>query len=373
MEQATARFLAEIRKSHKVVSYVDVQGPNQDAFRLTATGGVITVDRTASVKRRCTVDCVDTTGTLTPTDARSLLTPYGTEIRSYRGVIYDDGTEEIMPLGVFRIAKVNVKDSVGGSPDIQIEAYDRSRTVSRDKFTSPYTVASGYNVVQAIKDILERTFPDLQYDAVSSPLVTTAPILYDVSDDPWDKASDLATSLGCELFFDARGRVVLAPPTDIDALPEPDFTYIEGSGCTMLDLDSVLTDEPGYNGVVLTGESVGDELPPVRSVVWDAEPTSPTYHLGPYGEVPMFITDSIVKTQSDADAAAAALLAGQLGFSSQLSITATVNPALDAGDVIQALRERSGVDGLYAIDALTIPLDVAGTQDITLRQKRTVA
>ncbi|MFG3137709.1 DUF5047 domain-containing protein [Streptomyces sp. NPDC048211] len=373
MEAATARFLSRIRASHQVVSYIDVQGPNQDAFRLTATGGNVAVDRTAAIRRRCVASCVDPDGTLTPRSAEDLLTPYGTEIRPYRGIRYDDGTEEVMPLGVFRISKATVTDSVGGSPDIQLEAYDRSRTVSRDKFTSPYSIPVGTNVVQAIKDILARTFPALTYDSITSALSTSAPMLYDVNDDPWDMACQLAVSLGCELFFDTRGAVVIAPPVDIDALPAPAFTYIEGPGCTMLDLSSVFTDEPGYNGVVLIGESVGDELPPVRSIVWDDQPTSATYHLGPYGEVPMTVTDPIVKTQSEADTAAAGLLRGQLGFSSQLSLTASVNPALDAGDVVQVVRARSGVSGLYAVDTLTVPLEVTGTQPIGLRQKRVVS
>jgi hypothetical protein len=316
---------------------------------------------------------VDEVGTLTPTTSTSVLTPYGTEVRPYRGVKYDDGTTEVVPLGVFRLSKVTVADSVGGSPDIQIEAFDLSRTVKRDGFIAPYTVASGTNIVTAIKDILSRTFTDLNYDNISSSLVTTGPLLYDVGDDPWEAVSGLAQSMGCEIFFGATGNVVLAPPADIDSLASPDFTFIEGQGCTMLDLDSVLTDEPGQNGVVLTGESAGDELPPVRAVVWDSEPSSPTYHLGPYGEVPLFVTDRIVKTQAEADAAATALLNGLLGFSSQLSLTSWTNPALDSGDVVEVARARSGVSGLYAVDSFTIPLDAKGTQSLKLRQKRTVA
>lgn len=373
MEITTTQFLTEIRRSHHVVSWVDVVSPTQEVRRLTATGGAVQIDGTAEIRRRCTVSCIDETGDLTPAAAEDLLTPYGTEIRPWRGVVYADGTVEVIPLGVFRIAMVDVQDMVGGSPDIRIEAYDRSRTVARDKFVDPYPIASGTNVVEAIKAILARTFPALEYDAITSTLTTTAPMLFDAGADPWSSAVGLAQSLGCELYFDARGRVVLAPAVDIDALPAPAFTYIEGRGCTMLDLTSKLTDEPGHNGVVLTGESVGDELPPVRSVKWDEEPTSPTYHLGPYGEVPTFVTDPIVKTQSEADAAALGYLQGILGFSRQLSITAYTNPAIDAGDVVECRRVRSGVSGLYAIDAANVPFSASETQSIILRQKRVVA
>ncbi len=373
--QATDRLLSTIRRSHTVYAYIDVISPTQEVFRLPATGGEVSVDRTAQVRRACRATCIDPTGLLTPSSTDSILTPYGTILRPYRGVKYEDGTGdvEVLPLGVFRLAKSVVNDTTGGSPDIQLEAYDLSRTVQRDKFVSPYVIEIGTNLVDAIKAILERTFADLQYDAISTTRVTTAPKLYDVGDDPWGAASDLATSLGCELYFNVNGWVVIAPPVDIDALPSPDFTYIEGQGCVMSALSRVFTDEPGYNGVVITGESPGDELPAVRAVAWDEEPTSATYHLGPYGEVPMFITDQTIKTVDDAQATADQLLRNLLGFSSGLSISGIVNPSYEAGHVVQVERARSHVTGLYAVDAFNVPLRAADLQNLTLRAKRTLA
>lgn len=371
--RATPRFLAEIRKSHRVHSYIDVISPTQELLRLPATGGEVTCDRTADIRRACRATCIDPSGLLVPASQDSLLTPYGTILRPYRGVEYTDGTTEVLPLGVFRLSKSNVNDSVGGSPDIQLEAYDLSRTVQRDKFISPYVIPVGTNLIDAIKSILERTFPDLTYDSITTTRVTTAPKLYDVSDDPWKACLDLAQSLGCEIYFDVDGVVVIAPPVDIDALPSPDFTYIEGDRCIMTSLSRSFTDEPGYNGVVITGESPGDELPAVRAVAWDEEPTSATYHLGPYGEVPMFITDQTIKTTEDAQATADQLLRNLLGFSSGLSISGIVNPSYEAGHVVQVERSRSRVTGLYAVDAFNVPLRAADLQNLTLRAKRTLA
>lgn len=369
--RATDRFLSEIRTSHTAVSYVDVIGATQETVRLVAISGDVSVDRTASIRRSCSVTCIDPDGTWTPVGPESLLTPFGTEIRPYRGVKYSDGTEEVYPLGVFRISKSDpVEDE--GSLQIRIESYDLSRTVKRDKFTTPYVIASGTNVVQAIKDILARTFPDLTYDAITTSLATTAPRVCDVEDDPWDAACELAVSIGCELYFDVEGKVVISPSADIDALPAAVFDYIEGPDCTMTNLAQSYTDEPGYNGVIVTGESPGDELPPVRGEAWDDEPTSITYRRGPYGEVPMFHQDQVIKTQADADAAAAQLLRGQLGFSSLLSIRAMVNPALEAGEVVDVKRSRSNVDGKFILDAFNVPLGIEDDQSLTLRQKRRV-
>jgi hypothetical protein len=282
------------------------------------------------------------------------------------------GSEEIVPLGAFMLSKAEVKDSVGGSPSISLDGYDFSRRVQRDKFTDTYTVDQGTNISDAIQTILQRTFPGVDYDLATTTMTANSPIVYDANSDPWQACQDLAASAGFEVFFDVNGNVKLAPPADINHLPAPVFSYIEGQGCTMLDLSNTFTDDPGYNGVVLTGEAAGDDTPPVRSIVWDDEPSSPTYYKGPYGAVPMFVTDSTVTTQADADTAAAAQLNLVLGFSSQLSISTTVNPALDANDVVQIQRERSGVNDKYAIDTLTIPMRANTAASIGLRQKRTV-
>lgn len=373
MTRATARYKTEIRKSHTVISYVDVISPTNESVRLPAIDGEVSVDRTAAVRRACRIKCIDPHGTLVPVGTDSILTPYGTEVRPYRGIVYSDGAVEVYPLGVFRISKVTVTDSLGGSPSIDLEAYDLSRTVARDKFTVPYIITVGTNLLSAIKSILGRTFAGLEYDAMSTSIVTTAPQVYDAGDDPWVAASDLAQSMGCDLYFDVDGRVVVAPPVDINALPSPDFDYIEGQGCTMLQLGQQYSDEPGFNGVIVLGESLGDELPPVRSEAWDVEPSSATYHLGPYGEVPLFVKDQNVKTQADADAMSQQLLRNLLGFSSQLSITATVNATFEAGDVVQVTRSRSHVSGLYALDAFNVPLRKESTQSLTVRQKRIVS
>jgi hypothetical protein len=373
VETATDEFLAEIRRSHHVVSWVDVISPTGETKRLSATGGSVTEDATAEIRRRCSLSCYDATGDLTPKSADDLLTPYGTEVRPYRGVKYADGRTEVMPLGVFRISQVDVDDSVGGSPDIKLEAFDRSRTVIRDKFIEPYTVAKDTNLITAIKAIIARTFPDAEYDAITTTMTTSAPQVFDANTSPWEAVNTLAKSLGCEVYFDARGRVVIAPPPDIDALPGPDFEFNEGAGCTMTNIKSKFTDEPGFNGIVLVGASLGDDKPPVRAVVWDEEPTSPTYHLGPYGEVPDFVTDENVKTDAEATNAAKSLLQGYLGFSDQVLITCWPNPALTASSIVQVERERSGATGLYSVDQVTTPLAAHEAGSVTVRRKRLIS
>lgn len=376
----SARLLAEIRRSHDVFSFVDVVGPNNQTKRLFTTDGNVQEDRTADIRRRCTITCVDPNGEITPTNVESILTPFGTEIRPYRGVRYAETKEiEVVPLGVFRLSKVTVDDvpggssaSTGGTPGITLEGYDRSRTIQRDKFTAPWVIAAATNVIDAIQAIIARTFDNLDYDAVDTTVVTPSALTYDVDTDPWSACGELALSIGCEVYFDVLGNVVIAPPIDIDALPSPDFDYVEGQGCSMLDLQVVYSDDPGYNGVVLSADQPDDGSVPIRAVVWDEEPSSPTYHLGPYGEVPLVVTDSVVTTQDDANAAAAAYLSTLLGYSSQVAITAAVNPAMCSGTVIKIKRVSSGVDDVYLVDATQVPMLASESMTMSLRQRRTV-
>jgi hypothetical protein len=242
--------------------------------------------------------------------------------------------------------------------------------MSRDKFTVPYLIPGGTNVVTAIQNIVERTYPDIEYDILTTTLTTTAPRFYDANDDPWEACMELAQSIGCEIYFNVDGWLTLATPVDMDSMPSADFTYIEGHGNTMTSLSQVYSDEPGYNGVIVVGESSGDENPAVRGEAWDEEPSSATYRKGPYGEVPLFVQDKIVKTEADANAAALGLLNNLLGFSSQLDIDASVNPAYEAGHVVEVVRALSHVDGVYTLDAFNIPLSSSGSQSMILRQKR---
>lgn len=317
ISRATERFIKEIQSSHTVVSYIDVISPDNEVRRLVATDGSVSVDKTASIRRTGSATCIDPFGTFVPSGNQGILTPFGTIVRPYRGIRYTDGTEEIYPLGVFRLsgAKFVQSSTSAASSGVRISLTysDRSREVARDKFTNIYTIPTGTNLLSAIKLILGRTFDDLQYDSISTTMATSAPKVYKASDDPWEAVTDLAKSMGCEIYFDVEGWVVISPPVDVDSLPSPDFSYAEGPNCSMTELTSEYADEPGFNGVVVEGSSPGDEKPAVRAEAWDMEPSSPTYRKGPYGEVPDFITDTNVKTVAEAQKMADSLLKSHIG------------------------------------------------------------
>lgn len=374
MGTQTDEFYRRIRLSHEVISYVEMIAPDQEAQLLAVIEGEVACDRTAQVRRSLNCRVVDPTGAITPRATGEVLTPYGTELRAFRGIRWTDKfgvmQEEICPLGVFRLARSAITYKADGTSDITLEAYDRSRTVQRDKFTTPYVVAAGSNVLDAIKEIIKRTFPGIEYDSITTTLTTSGPMLLDTGSDPWEACAQLAKSMGCEIYFDVLGRLVVAPPPDIAANPAPDFSYFDSDGGHMIDVARDFADESAFNGVVVTGETPGDEKPPVRGEAWDDSPTSPTYRYGDYGEVPTFITDNTAKTEEDCIKIAKSELALLLGRPASLSMTSLVNPSYEAGDVVHVKLTRAGVDGLYGIDAFNVPLGGSATQRLAMRERR---
>lgn len=371
MARQTDRFYQALRGSHEIISWIDVIAPDREVIRLPAIDGQVDVDRTAAFRRKLSCECIDPLGLITPRTEGEILTPYGTELRAYRGIRYSraEGDYEVCSLGIFRLSQSSISDNNAGSPTIKLEAFDKARTISRDKFKTPYVIETGTNAMTALKNIAKQTFADIVFDTITSTVVTQSPLLYDVNGDPWEAISDLAKSMGCEAYFDVDGHLAVLPPHDINALPSPDFTYVEGEGSTMIDLSREYSDEGVFNGVIVIGESIGDQLPPVRGEAWDMNPASPTYRYGEYNEVPMFVTDNLAKTTEQCEAIAQAQLALILGAASKLAITGIVNPTYEGGDIVRVKRAKAKVDALYAVDAFSVPMR-SGTQSLSLREQR---
>lgn len=390
-------LLEVLSRNHEVDAKVQVESADGAVLvdRLEVVSGSVVVDRTAAVRRRLSMRVspyaaeilaeIDQTGAGLPVQAdppdnitvAAGLKPYGQQARVWRGVRipgwYDDGAgvDDLaaggsfyyFPLGVFRLADLAVEDS--GSLDLQVDAYDMSRAVARNRFDQPWIVAAGTNIGDAITAVVQDRLarPDVNPHSVED--VFPGQVIIDAAQDPWEVLTGWAQSISHEAYFDANGRFTIAP---VDEPGSPVVaTYQNGENAVMVGTSVGLSDDPGHNGVILTSESA-TLAAPIRAEAWDTSPSSPTYYLGAYGRVPKFVSNPYVATQAQADAAAAAELDRILGATERLSFVIVPNPAHEAGDVVRVVRDE--VFREMAIESMTIPLQASDTMQVSTKEKR---
>jgi hypothetical protein len=298
------------------------------------------------------------------------------------GIEFYDGTRELLPVGRYRISKPHVTDS-GSEIALTVEGYDRSRSVSRARFTVPYAVLSGTDYATAIKNLLKSRLPiltdaDFKFMATDGsdggPIFNTPGLLFTNQDDPWQKALEMAQSFGAELFFDGEGK----PTLRLERNPSynaADWEYVEGDGSNLLRAERSLDDETSYNGVIVNSSN-SELTKPIHAEYWGTNPDSPTWYdptqpeLSAYGPVPYFMDSQYVITQEQADLAAYNNFIRVAGITEQVNFDAIAHPAHESGDLVRVTRNRIHVDAIYVMDSMRFGLGHTGVMNVGTRMRK---
>lgn len=360
--------------SHLLVTRVDVLFNREVRVEgLPLVDGTVNYDRTAARLARFQGTFADPLRL--PLDSSDIYTPFGYELRIWRGVgvdpgngdyLYYDGeqlffngealtlgnpeaTIELVALGTFPIQSSFI-DGVSLVTDVTCE--DRSRLVSDARFEDDYQVAAGTNYADAIEALVAAGVDGLEY-LFPSTTFTTPLLTFAAQSDRWEAAQGMARAIGMELFFDGLGRLTMRPtPTFAD---NPVKVIREGEGGNLVAVGIELDRTEAYNRVIAFSSNAAVD-PPVRGVATDSDPFSPTYYDGPFGQKPRFYSSPFIVTQEQADSAAAAILADELGVASGLSFSAVPDPRLECGDVVLFQRAVLEVDDAHIVEKLTIGL-----------------
>lgn len=390
MFPVSARFLAALTKSHVAVNKVEVRNNGilvEDVSNYVQPGASVSADETRQVRRTCTLTLAGLPLSMIPENESDLLHPAsGNELYIYRGIKYSDGTTEFAQLGVFRMTKPVVTDD-GDSVTVAISGQDRSSVITRISWQQPYSVATGTNLGTAIKAGIASRWPaaaaTLQYNFAPTSFTVPATVWGanpgQSSNDPMADFIALAAVGGMELFFDYAGNPTMRPIAD-PTTAQVVASYVEGADCNLTQLARTLDETQTYNGVAVYCNGTGP-AGPFAVFLWDADPTSPTYYLGNWGQVPFPIvttaipgpTQSLVDATAQATAMAQAQLQLILGAFDATSFECLPNPALAEGDCLTLGRARIKVNSNYVASALTIPLDPESAESITNRPQRQTA
>lgn len=352
MRARSPDFDAAVTRSHEIAVRVHVlynRVPVAHDLRLTA--GTVTLDRTAAQRGRCDVTLAEPLEI--PTATGGLLTPYGYELAVSRGVRYPSGAVEVLPLGVFAI-QTSALDGVTRLTALQ--GIDRSQMVVDARLEDAVAIAAGTNYATAIRDIIAAAVPGLTYTFAATPYTTPA-LVFEAQADRWSVALNMATSIGCELYFDGTGVCVLRPEPTFSAVPA--WTLSEGEGGLLTGAVLSMDRAPAYNRVIATGENTSLGTVP-RGVWTDTDPSSPTFYDGGFGHKPRFFPSSFITTPAQAASAAASIGSAQKGVARSLSLSAVPQPALEPGDLVLVKREAIGVNEVHALDSVTYGLTADG-------------
>lgn len=379
-------------RNHTVETYCQIEDAegNVLAWQFGVEGGDVTVDRTAAVRRSAKIEVTpfgaagvitDTVvleqlaETLIPKDGKDVFAPYGNQIRVSYGIEIPGYTNAYLgnnmytwQLGIFRLSSASITDD--GVPRLSITGYDYSRTISRNRNTLPWIVAAGTNYGDAIIAFCTDRLPTLKTKPHTVTDVTPQ-IIVDAESDPWKTVSDWAAAVGCEVYFDRDGELVIAD--EPDPLEDPVvWTYDDGStnpNAVLLSANREMSDDPGYNGIVLTSESNTLDAP-IRVEIWDDDPDSPTFALGPYGKVPYFVSNPLVTNYTQGGKVAYAELLKVMGGTETTDFAIVPNPAHEAGDLVRVARPLSRTDTTSILESFSIPLAVTSPMNIRTRERR---
>jgi hypothetical protein len=404
----------------QAASYVVEQIDNQLAQTSTTPGlvitdGSVTMDKDQDQRFQCTVTCVSPDGSMIPGVKNNLLTPWGNEIRLYRGVFYPETQDaEYVPLGIFRMSSVDIKEQQG-TPTITITGYDRSRNIARNVVPYYWPDLATQNAIlfkswaNMIQVALADRWSKVQFNdtaanwqaLVNDPtfsVIGAAFQSFSEGTDLFDQMRQYAMAAGCELFFYRDGICYFRRDPNFSnhaAGPYvPVLTLQEGATATFDQMERTLDDAGVYNQVIVIGGGTtlgGVPLftyPPNGTPAIDNDPTSKTYigvpstdadgnpvYTGgsPFGVVTHVVNNNLLTTIQQCQDFAQLQLIVDLGSEEGVQVPSMmVNPCLDVDDIIDVIRTRLGLVGKfgYIVNQAVVPLMAGSPMTLTLKEKK---
>lgn len=337
-------------------------GTYVDEAELTVVSGSLKIDGTRNIWRSATM-------TLTAADSidQSALTSADStaRVRVERGIRFPDGTVEWLTIGLFQVQDAKLTLTEAG---VQMTANDLGSLVEDYALVVPY-VPSG-TCVEAIEDLVQQsivwdTIPSWTVDsAVDSAAVPVAGSVF--KGKRWAAVQKLAEAVGAIVRTQPDGSWRLQSAL-IDT-GSPVLTVSTGFGGVLVDATTSKSRREQFNGVPLKWDTVEQGG---MVLVTDDDPASPTYWDGPFGRKPRpEESNDLIVDETQATAAATALLDQYRGRVSSLSFTQVHDPRLEPFDVINV--RMGATTETHVVDAISYPL-TGGTMSVETRLVQEVA
>lgn len=339
----TAAFLTALASTHTRTTIATSYLGGVPLGDVTLESGIVRVTGSSQVRRRASLVVPESSWTDAPS-------PYGVELRVWS--VISQGATAFPRVPIFT-GRVESRTRDRRSGKISLECWDRFAAINDDAFEAPRPAPAGQRISDTIGTLIQETFTDVAVsNTATSGAVVPAGLTWGDGDGSRGLAIDkMALSIGAEVLALADGTFLIR---DYPTMFGPVAWTVGIGSAGVIVSDRLQQARSGVaNRWVITGNQTAAAAS-VRSVVTIT--SGPLAYGGPYGRVVRTYTDPMITTVDQATVAGNAILARVQGMGRQRDLGTIVNPALEAGDLIQVSTE-DGL-GLHIADSFSVPFGV---------------
>lgn len=361
MQPVSARWIPALATDHGLTTKVTVLYDGLVvAENIDFVDGSVSVDRGSDVRRTLSLSIADPRDF--PLEETARYGVYGQSLFVESGITYLDGTSELVPCGHFYITSISGNVHTG---PLNITAVGPEILLKRAIFETATSTKGSPTASAFIAAQIGLAAPGASFvDASTAGATPVAVKTWEAGDEVWSALTEVATSVGAELFCDANGTFRLADIPNVDTA-SPVWDVSAGEYGVMVSAEAELSGDDVFNRVIVTGENAEENAPPVQAVA--TVTTGPLRYGGPFGKVTKTYSSSLVTNTGQAGEVAAALLRKYRSPNRRVSLSTIPNPALDAGDCIRVVYGDSAPlpPELHMVQSFTVPLN-AGSEGFTI-------
>lgn len=347
--------------SHRTYSRVEVwrQGIKL-ADSIDFSQGTVTATLTSRVSRNLNLTVPES---MVPTfnDPEGLLTPYGNELRCFKGIELGDGNlQYVWPC--FRGKITEVGDNGDGA--VEVFAADRANDVVAAGFEVPTSSVVGSRVASEVRRLIVDAVPDATFRTEGEFPVPMPELSWEY--DRGRALDEMAEAVGALWYADAAGEFLLrAVPWTVQ--PDALIDIYDGEGGIVQSAVGRVSNEGVYNSVTAIGERT-DGTPPVYDNVKNTTETNPTRYDGPMGRRFKLLRLQTPATIGAARGAARAYLKRSSALSEQWSWSQNPDAALELGDATRLHTRRRAGSVVQIVAGFSLPLHAEASMSVTGRQ-----
>jgi hypothetical protein len=293
------------------------------------------------------------------------LDPSGAQLKVYQGITGTNGNliGSEVPIFTGRVETVQRQRLAG---KLTVTALDPFGPVNDQQFEQPEAVPAGLLIQETIKGLISNVVNVSFVDTTGIQVGLPVPVMWDT--DRGAAIDELASALGAEVFFLPDGVTCTIRPIPVLGGTSV-WTLTQGVNSTIVRDAQTRSRTDVANRMIVHVEQPNQT--PFTVTISDDNPQSPTRYGGPYGKVVRHLSNPLISSYVQAEAAGRARLARLIGVTRSREVDMVPNPALEAGDLITIVTDEGTEQ--HIVDSFALPLAVSDVMTVTTRSTTSVS